>query len=552
MPIVPFFDPATGASGGPSSGGGATLPLWLDIPTTVVNVTGTVPPGPSGSVWTVTLPLPTNAVGNTYYRIHLATRADNGIPWRNWNNTTRVLQFDSTVLVNSVSTQPDVFRFEVTDDAGNYGVGYMIFGNWINVSPRFTTLPEIVLEHDDPPLSYTFTPYTPGAVGSDDTSPFTYAIGTGSVSGQYALVDRPSSRRFQGPFTVDVPQGGALFLPTVQELGTAGGQIVVQPFRRRMPNGLAVAGTFVRDYELDCTILSTGTIPMPIVGAPSAQSNTPTGNPSYYDFATVNTQVLSTGTAATVEQANTVFGEGLVTELQSTATNSRGIGNSLTALVYNGTQNTGRVPCLNNVIPISDEVVFRCYGRIDLTNASTSNTGFVDWFVTSLTNVDGISGLRFQLNQGMTAGFNANDYVSVSVYQAPSTHRRRMQVLRTDLLSRDIGMDVYARGGTFAIVLYQWPGSWPDLNVRMPYAGTRHWCFEHARNLSTSWAAGEPDFNGSRGRPWEVNSQHGQNFLNQAVWGAYVSLGNAGAMTSKSVIKRVAVEHRPRNLVYGV
>lgn len=553
MPIIPAFDPDTGASGGPSSGGGGASNVWLDIPAQATFSNNTLPPGPSGSIGQFTLPLPTNASGQTYYRINLATRADNATPVRNWNNLTRTVSWDTVVQTTGTSNLPDVFMFEVTDDAGNYGIGYHLFAYFTSPLSRMVCRTEIVLEEDDPPYSLTYAPYEPGATGSNDSVIPIYIVGTGKVTGAQAVAQKVSTLVYQGPFTVDPPPGGVVFMYTMQEFGSTnpGTHFIVQPIRRRRAAGTQL-GKFVRNYELDVTLLDSTGITMPVTGTPSTAANTPAGNPSYYDLVTVAASVLTAGSASTSEQANAVSGTGLVTELVTTASNTRGIGSTLTARTFDAI-NSGRVPVYSSAIPVSDEIVFRMMGRIDMTNALTTNTAFVDWCNVVNTNTIGAIGLRFRLNQGMPAGFATNDYVTVYCWGNPSFQRQRAQIPRTVLLSQDIGMDVYLRGAQAVIALYVWPGSFPDLSTRIPYAGIRHWTFDWARgDMQSQITASEPDFVGANTLPWQQSARHGRNYMQDALWGAYVTAGNSGAVTIRSEIKRVAIEHRPRTLTLGV
>jgi len=535
-----------------AAGGGAAA-AWLDIPAQATFANDNYPPGPSGSIGQFTLALPTNASGSTYYTINLATRADNQLSWRNWNNLTRTISWDQMVKTTSLSDLPDVFVFEVTDDAGNYGIGYHLFAYFSNVTTRMIARPEIVLEENDPPYSLTYAPWASGATGSNDPTIPIYILGSGKVTGAQSVAQQVSTLVYQGPFTVDPTPGGVVFMYTMQEFASTDPAThwIVQPIRRRRATGTKT-GKFLRNYELDVTQLQTTGITMPVTGTPSTSANTPPGNPSYYDIVMVRASVLAAGSASTSEQANAVSGTGLVTELVTTASNTRGIGSTLTAATYNGT-NTSRKPVYSSAIPVSDEVVFRMMGRIDMTNASSSNTAFVDWCAVNATNTIGAIGLRFRLNQGMTTGFVPNNYVTVSCWGNPSFQRQRAQIPRTVLLSQDIGMDVYLRGAGAMIALYVWPGSFPDLSTRIPYAGIRHWTFDWARGDMLSQITGsEPDFVGANTHPWQQSPRHGRNYMQDAQWGAYVTAGNSGAVTIRSEIKRVAIEHRPRTIILGV
>ena len=276
--------------------------------------------------------------------------------------------------------------------------------------------------------------------------------------------------------------------------------------------------------------------------------------PGFYDKGTVYSAILTGGGAATFEKCNMVASEGLHVELQSTASNARAIIGGLKFQLTDNV-NSGREPAYSNVIPTADEVVTRVYGRMDMTVANTSNQGFIDWFAYGTTaglNTTGISGLRFTVNPGVYGGMNTSDYVRVSVYSSAASQGQRGLMLKSDVLGRDMGMDVYLRGGTFAIVLYQWQGDWPDLDTKMPYAGIRHWMFEHWNIISGVFASGSPNYLAAGQPPYNTNIANSNNHLAQCNVNTTVSLGNNGAATMISKLKGIQVLHRPRHLIHGV
>ena len=547
MPIVPVFPP----SGGGSTPGPAT-PQWLDIPAGVTAVNNSIPATQSGEF---VLNLPTNASGNTYYRIEVVSRGQSGIQPQLTDNTTRTVRWNEQLQSTVLANMPLVIRAEVLDDAGNFGIGYHILGYWTSPLDRVRVLPEIVLEPNDPEFSYTFAPFEAGAVGSNTTT-FVGCVGTGSIRGQNTINQRISTRVFQGPFIVDVPQGGTLFMVTIQEPGSLAGadHWVIQPIRKKMSNGLQLYGGWNQGYESDLTGWANSSLTSPIVAAQNAQINTPSGVPGFYDIGTVYSAILTAGGAATFEKCNMVAAQGLHVELQSTATNARAIIGGLKFQLTDNV-NTGREPAYSNVIPASDEVVTRVYGRMDMTVANTSNQGFIDWFAygtTAAINGTGISGLRFTVNPAVPSGLNISDYVRVSVYSAAASQLQRGLMLKSDVLGRDMGMDVYLRGGVFVIVLYQWQGDWPDLDAKMPYAGIRHWTFEHWNTISAVNASGSPNYLAAGQPPFDVTVANSNNHLSQCNVNTTVSLGNNGAATMVSKLKGIQVLHRPRHLIHGV
>lgn len=547
MPIVPVFPP----SGGGSPPGPAT-PQWLDIPAGVTAANNSVPATQPGEF---VLNLPTNASGNTYYRIEVVSRGQSGIQPQLTDNTTRTVRWNEQTISSSTSNMPLVIRAEVTDDAGNFGIGYHILAYWTGVLSRVQVLPEIVLEPNDPEFSYTFTPFEAGAVGSDVTT-FVGCVGTGSIRGPHTINQRISTRVIQGPFIVNVPQGGTLFMITIQEPGslTGANHWVIQPIRKKMPNGLQLYGGWNQGYESDLTGWDNSSLTNPIVSPQNASINTPSGVPGFYDKGTVYSAILTGGGAATFEKCNMVAAQGLHVELQSTASNARAIIGGLKFQLTDNV-NSGREPAYSNVIPTADEVVTRVYGRMDMTVANTSNQGFIDWFAYGTTaglNTTGISGLRFTVNPGVYGGMNTSDYVRVSVYSSAASQGQRGLMLKSDVLGRDMGMDVYLRGGAFVIVLYQWQGDWPDLDAKLPYAGIRHWMFEHWNIISGVFASGSPNYLAAGQPPYNTNIANSNNHLAQCNVNTTVSLGNNGAATMVSKLKGIQVLHRPRHLIHGV
>ena len=547
MPIVPVFPP----SGGGSTPGPAT-PQWLDIPTGVTAIINSIPNTQPGEF---TLNLPTNASGNTYYRVEVASKASTLIGPQLTDNTTRTVRWNEQPQSTSVSNMPLVIRAEVTDDAGNFGIGYHILGYWTSPLDRVRVLPEIVMEPDDPEFSYTFTPFEAGAVGSDSTT-FVGCVGTGSIRGPHTINQRISTRVIQGPFIVNVPQGGALFMVTIQEPGslTGANYWVIQPIRKKMSNGLQLHGKWNQGYESDLTGWDNSSLTNPIVAAQNTSIHTPSGVPGFYDLGTAYSAILTGGSAATFERCNMVASEGLHVELQSTVSNARAIIGGLKFQLTDNV-NSGRVPAYSNVIPTSDEVVTRFYGRMDMTVANTSNQGFIDWFAYGTTaglNSTGISGLRFTINPGVYSGMNTSDYIRVSLYNSASSQIQRGLMLKSDVLGRDMGMDIYCRGGLFVIVLYQWQGDWPDLDTQLPYANTRNWMFEHWNIISGVNGLGSPNYLAAGQAPFNAAVANSNDFLAQANINTTVSLGNSGAATMVSKLKGIQVLHRPRHLLHGV
>ena len=547
MPIVPVFPP----SGGGSTPGPAT-PQWLDIPAGVTAINDSLPATqPGGFV----LNLPTNASGNTYYRIEVVSRLNSGIHPQLTDNTTRTVRWNEQLIATSLNNMPLVIRAEVTDDAGNFGIGYHILGYWTSPLTRVHVLPEIVLESDDSEFSYTFTPFEAGAVGSNNTT-FVGCVGTGSIRGQHTINQRISTRVFQGPFIVDVPQGGTLFMITIQEPGSLSGadNWVIQPIRKKMPNGLQLYGGWNQGYESNLTGWANSSLTNPIVAAQNTQINTPSGVPGFYDIGTVYSAILTPGGAATFEKCNMVAAQGLHVELQSTATNARAIIGGLKFQLTDNV-NTGREPAYSNVIPAADEVVTRIYGRMDMTLANQSNQGFIDWFVygtTASLNNTGISGLRFTANPPVYGGMSPSDYVRVSVYSGAASQLARGYMFKSDVIGRDMGMDVYLRGAVFVIVLYQWQGDWPDLDTKLPYAGIRHWMFEHWNTIQGVNASSSPNYLAPGQPPFNAQVANSESHLAQCNVNSTVSLGNNGAATVVSKLKGIQVLHRPRHLIHGV
>ena len=147
MPIIPAFDPSTGASGGPSGGGGGgAAPIWLNVPTQVVQLGGS-------STGAITLSTPTNGTGPYSYRV---------LSYGN-NDQTRTLIVSGNVL--EVNNTPSFvtwgqgasgigYRVLVWDSLGNFGVGVLL----IYQDPTWTSeiLGDVVLDYDQSTDGYLF------------------------------------------------------------------------------------------------------------------------------------------------------------------------------------------------------------------------------------------------------------------------------------------------------------------------------------------------------------------------------------------------------------
>jgi hypothetical protein len=196
--------------------------------------------------------------------------------------------------------------------------------------------------------------------------------------------------------------------------------------------------------------------------------------PGETDFFNLRAAAVTAGSAATVEVCS-LDSNGLTLELQSGAVaNSRNIRTLVEAVAW---------PTRNNVASRRPNRVYSAYndcefiwrwhgrfeigvqgGRIDLVNGlAGSGTG------------GGIT--LFVVQAGGPAGSTTNTLVQLRATRQTSTAFVGY-VPASEILSREIGVDIIGSGAQRVTYLYQWTGSFPDLTAARPYVGHKYWVVE--------------------------------------------------------------------------
>lgn len=480
MPIVPFFDPATGASGGPPSGGG-TAPgaVWLEIPTTIVNATNVPSPVPASVQW----PAPTNGTAPYTYEVTWLTDASTN--FADYDLSTRTFYYSQGINAGSDNTKNGFIRIKATDSVGNYGYGYILIFRSDLASGNVFILPEIVLNETTTAPTYTFAPVVAGAVGRKNTvNTWSHVYGNGKISeNPMYLADTTAGggtgiSRYMGPFVVDPVAGSVVVLTTSQESASGLVQyVVVQPFRRRRANSYGVGGPYMTmmDYNLQtmgAADPSAYTLPLS-TGAQNHQVDFAPA-PGETDFFNLRAAAVTAGSPATVEVCS-FDANGQTLELQSGATaNSRSI-RSLVEMVAWPVRNNTAARRPNRVYSAYNdcEFVWRWHGRIEI----GTNGGRVDW-VNGLAGNGTGGGIAFFIVQtGGPAGTTTNTLVQVRGYRQAGTVFLGY-VPAAEVLSRDIGVDIIGSGAQRVTYIYQWTGAFPDLTADRPYDGLKYWVIE--------------------------------------------------------------------------
>ena len=556
MPIVNVFDPYTGGAigGGGGGGGGGTGPgaEWLDIPTTVINVSAVPSPLPGSVQW----PAPNNGTGPFVYEVTFLTgNTTNQI--FDYDLATRTLYYTQATNATNDSTKNSFVRIKATDANGNYGYGYILF--WRNgaaSAANHFVLPEIVLAENDPAPTYTFAPIVAGAVGrinSDTGWSHTYGNGKLSENPMYlndaAAGGGPGISRYMGPFTVD-PMAGSVIIMTTTQQDAPGTTIyaIAQPFRRRRADSYNTGGPYFTLLDYDMQALGAGdpsAFTIPLTGTQNHNVDFAPA-PGETDFFQLQAAQITAGSAATVEVAK-IDADGLTLELQTAALNNRSIRATTTSYTWPTDTNIAtRRPNRVYLASTDCEIVWRWHGRIEIDNSGGAGTGGgrVDWANAESQVAGGGGGLSFYVYQtvGGPVGYSANTMVQLSAFNA-STPATVGFVPAAEVLGRDIGVDVIGVGADRVTYIYQWTGAFPDLTAARPYDGYKYWVVEGDAESSA-----QGSFNaGSNLRPFINNGYASGAAPTVSMFSAVYLNGNANTRVFSRIYRQVVMA-RPRPL----
>lgn len=484
MPLTPVFDPTTGASGGAVAGGGSTTPVWLTAPTTQAYL-----PQTGSSLITLTWSAPTNGVGPYTYTAVDLIEATGGMAYWEYDLATRTISVAPTSGGSGTTTdRPFVWRIEVTDSVGNQGRIWVI--GWYSGSAAQYTyfLNPIVVGPND-----TFSPYTfPSATGTSvgvnlQTSWRSTGSGNGWVTPTVELmVAGTPNRRYQGPFTVDVPAGEIFCLCTTQQEGTSSAYYirVCQPFiRLHDPSktywesrtisdldfrviGAANAQTFAGPYTT--TINTLGAVWNPSVG--TTDQITLQANASPAGSGSTNTTELM-GLNASNGLYNTITNNVAVANSRALRTQAFHVLRQVDGFAGTFTQNPSR---WQNVCGTA-EMIVRMRLRFDMSGGIGSTTPNVIFS----TSTDG----TYSTVGAVAISFER--YNSALPPWAAGAAGRLKLFCQTNFCylpafemaawaSQELGVDFYITTEQVTCVVYRWAdagSTWPDIDLPDPYAG---------------------------------------------------------------------------------
>jgi len=551
MPIVPFFDPATGASGGPTSGGGggaANTYTWLNMPNKV-HMVNTVPsPDPSGFAWDE----PTNGVGPYTYEV-VAVQTQGQGTWNNYDLQNRLIFATRPGLASNDSLHPLLFRVRAFDSVGNWGDGYVFIFRGFGVTADNIIYDEVVLEEQDPPVTYTVPAFGGTFKGVSTDGNWSHVEGSG-VMYPHPMKDTTNTTlgRYQGPFTIDPAPGASLFFTTCQQTTPTSGtqKYIVQSFRRKRNSGMTrnePPWQTVLDYDFKAIgTTSPASWPVPIT---STTSNIVWTQPGFgSDCMSAIGQQLAPGTT-TLEQ-NYFNSNGMGVRIECAATSNRGIQAAVRPRVFVSHNSplspAPMIPAIRGaVVGVQSDVVLRFYGRVSLTGAAPS----VRWFMGNVSNQGG------WVNFGRSSAIGGVPLTDIVVFGINSGSSVRLggNIPNTNINGLDIGVDIYISGAGRYAVVYVSDTPFPNLNGTLPnslpdpnpYANLKHWVMEGVAEGGSNLNSA---FVGAAGGDTFETGGFADNRLRDPFVGMQARAGNNGAAVVETVLYRAALLHRPRSM----
>lgn len=552
MPIVPFFDPATGASGGPTSGGGggaANTYTWLNMPNKVHMINSVPSPDPSGYAWDA----PTNGVGPYTYEV-VAIQTQGQGTWANYDLANRLIFATRPSLASNDTVHPMLFRVRAFDSVGNWGDGYVFIFQGFGVTADNIIYDEVVLEEQDAPVTYTVPAFGGTYKGTGSDTNWSHVEGSG-VMYPHPMKDTTNTTlgRYQGPFTIDPAPGASLFFTTCQRATPTSGTLkyIVQSFRRKRNSGMTrndPPWQTVLDYDLKAIgATSPASWPVPIVS--TTTSDIVWTEPGFGpDCMFAICQQLTTGTT-TLEQ-NYFNSNGMGVRIECAASSNRGIQAVVKPRVF-VSHNTPSaiapmIPAVRGaVVGVQSDVVLRLYGRVTL----TGNAPIVRWFLGNVST----QGAWVNFGRaGAIGGVPTADIVTIGI-NTGSTTRLGGNIPNSDINGVDIGVDLYLTGAGRYAVVYASNTPFPDLNSTLPnslpdpnpYANLKHWVMEGVAEGGSTLTS---PFAGAAGGDAFEAGGFADNRMRDPFVGMQVRAGNNGAAVIESVIYRTAILHRARSM----
>jgi hypothetical protein len=530
MPIVPVFPPSGGGGPTPPTPG---IPQWLDMPSKVYLINSTPSPDPSEYGWDE----PTNGTGPFTYEVTQMGGQTNVSNWTDYDLANRkIISSRTTAPWQSATSQPSVFRIRAYDSAGNYGDCHVLIASPTITSPAAqVVLDEVVLEEDDPAVVFTWPPFAAGYTGSNTASdPWSFALGSGDV--WPSLMKNATTARLQGPFTVNPAPGSVIFMNTVQRLGGSGtAGLLIKAFRRKRGPFLTSTGgpyQVVIDHNMEGIGTQVGPKTFSTAGENVEYPWTQAGIGT--DYAQFRSVVVTAGTVDVNEV--TLDSNGFRGRFGHSVSSSKRhevvyLPRLLTTYDVPASTNPAFMGQRAAMVHMSDEVVVRFQGQVSRTGTSSS----VTWYIGAIND----TGVRVVFNQGgAIQGTPATNVAQISVTNGTGT-RTIGSTTPSTIYNVPIGVDVYL-GTRPRAIIYLWPGDFPDLLEVNPYGTVKNWIAEgNGNNGSYS----NSSYSGAADTTFR-SSGHAFGYLEYPIIGARLELGNNGAASVDSILKRVVIAHR--------
>lgn len=440
MPIVPAFNPDTGASGGPAPVGPSpsSAPVWLDVPTQIEALAGT------SVTASITLNTPTNGTAPYSYRV---------IPTAQLQNSTlsisgNVLEISNpaALATSATVTGSECYRVIVRDSAGNLGVGALI----ILVKPNAadTTL---LIEH-----TLDWNQSTEGYLFTARSSPSATATGYQPSGDGFGYPKPVTVADVEGDRWANTPPGGC-FLQLYRRTNypSSGQNQIVFLLLRRKLNMTGNSWVEAQDFlKFDSLNNITPTVPL---GTSSTFTTTTENNPVTslsYKIQSV-AYAITAGTAPTAETASYSTGGPLLLSTAATTASTRVITFGLRPASSGVAGVNERYGSLSTAI--AGMIRIKC--KITL----TGDYPYLDivWGNVLVGSAPSSVGIRIRGRQATSFTIGGQPAVQVWV-QVGGTLRVVGWFRRSLFDGSDIGIDIMALGGVASASIYPWDPAWTD------------------------------------------------------------------------------------------
>lgn len=443
MPIVPFFDRNTGASGGPQPSG--SVPVWLDLPTQAVQL-GTTATG------SITLNTPTNGVAPFTYTVIPTTQNQNSTLTVSGN----ILEISNpaAMVTALASGGAHAYRVVVFDSQGNYGTGALII--WDGTLPGYSFAPivEKVLDWDEDPNGYTFPARShPGATGYTAYRP----------SGDGFSYPRPATTvEIEGARLMNTPPGGILV--TAYLASFSGSAELVLLVLRRKADLTSSSWLASPDFLAWPDIAAiTPTIPLGTGTTYTTRVETNTQNGKSY-AAEYLAYAVTAGTAPTSEVCTVNAGVATL-GTQNTVGSTRIVSLSIRPASPGVAGNAQREPSMSTAI------AGMMRAKVKVTLTGDYSYAELRWGFSQVASSPSPIGIRIRGRQATAFTIAGQPAVQVSA-NLSGTLRNLGWYRRAVFDGQYIGIDCISLGGVGYFSVYPWDPLWTDFPDYPQYSFT--------------------------------------------------------------------------------